>query len=773
MARTFAAITLSRAQSIQGLARSLAHPTYLKLADAEPWLRRLIPAMMVAFLVALGSMAYLQSSSGRDETLSDAFSDIDVLASFVTAELTRQAEAPAPLGRSPRELLDVLVPRHALRGQRFIVLTEQSGAVAASLPANPAFSLTLNDLLGPSQPLTTFADKAGVMVVTLAGNIPAIATVRNLPAPFGQVAVVQPVKGALAGWRSRTQSFFMLVGAAGLVLAGISTAYFWQAWRARHADQICDRVRSRLDTALSRGRCGLWDWDIARGAIYWSDSMYDLLGYKRQSEFISFGDVNRLVHPEDGNLYALADMLAGNEATTVDHAFRVRAADGEWMWLRARAELVRDGESRDPHLIGITIDITEQRRLAQENATADLRLRDAIETISEAFVLWDNENRLVMCNSKFQRLHNLSPEAIASGTPYEALAATLTPPVVQNRLRDAAAGEDGARSYEAQLPDARWLQVNERRTKDGGYVSVGTDITQLKRQEEHLLESERKLTASVTDLKRSRQTLELQAQQLADLAERYLEQKAEAESANRAKSEFLAKMSHELRTPLNAILGFSEVMDAGIFGALGHEKYSDYCRDIRRSGEYLLGLIADILDMAELEAGHVRMDRQPLSVDGAVQEALRIASSEIRARNLSVEVDTLPDTTIHADRRAVRKILNHLLSNAVKFTPVGGRIGVRVRRLGDAVNIFVEDSGVGIPKEALSKLGRPFEWVKMDASKPTEGSGLGLSIARSLAELHGGGLRIRSCEGMGTVVLVNLPTRARTDLEIVSSALVA
>jgi two-component system cell cycle sensor histidine kinase PleC len=479
------------------------------------------------------------------------------------------------------------------------------------------------------------------------------------------------------------------------------------------------------------------------------------------------------VHPEDGNLFVLADMLAGNEATSVDHAFRVRAADGAWIWLRARAELVRDGEHRDPHLIGITVDITEQRRLAQETATADLRLRDAIETISEAFVLWDNENRLVMCNSKFQRLHNLPLEAVVAGTPYEVLAAALTPPIVQNRLVDPSRDEAGSRSYEAQLPDARWLQVNERRTKDGGYVSVGTDITQLKRQEEHLLESERKLTASVADLKRSRQTLELQAQQLADLAERYLEQKAEAESANRAKSEFLAKMSHELRTPLNAILGFSEVMEAGIFGALGHEKYVDYCRDIRRSGEFLLGLIADILDMAELEAGHVRMDRQPLSVDGAIQDAIRIAGPEIRARNLAIESDTLPDTMIHADRRAVRKILNHLLSNAVKYTPTGGRIGVRVRRLGDAVNIFVEDSGVGIPKEALAKLGRPFEWVKMDASKPTEGSGLGLAIARSLAELHGGGLRIRSCEGMGTVVMVNLPTRARTGLEIVASALVA
>jgi two-component system cell cycle sensor histidine kinase PleC len=144
---------------------------------------------------------------------------------------------------------------------------------------------------------------------------------------------------------------------------------------------------------------------------------------------------------------------------------------------------------------------------------------------------------------------------------------------------------------------------------------------------------------------------------------------------------------------------------------------------------------------------------------------------EIHARNLTVEADTLPDTVIHADQRAIRKILIHLLSNAVKFTPAGGRIGVRVRRVADAVNIYVEDTGVGIPREALPKLARPFEWVNMDASKPTDGSGLGLAISRSLAELHGGGLRIRSCEGMGTIVLVHLPTKARTGLEIVAGGI--
>jgi two-component system cell cycle sensor histidine kinase PleC len=122
----------------------------------------------------------------------------------------------------------------------------------------------------------------------------------------------------------------------------------------------------------------------------------------------------------------------------------------------------------------------------------------------------------------------------------------------------------------------------------------------------------------VSDLKQSRQKLEAQAQQLADLAERYLDQKARPESANRAKVEFLANMSHELRTPLNAIIGFAEVMESGIFGQLGSEKYEEYCRDIHSSGEYLLSVINDILDMSRIEAGRVSLVKQPVAVNDAV-----------------------------------------------------------------------------------------------------------------------------------------------------------
>ncbi len=245
----------------------------------------------------------------------------------------------------------------------------------------------------------------------------------------------------------------------------------------------------------------------------------------------------------------------------------------------------------------------------------------------------------------------------------------------------------------------------------------------------------------VTDLKASRQKLEAQAQQLADLAERYLEQKAAADSANRAKSEFLANMSHELRTPLNAIIGFSEIMEHGLFGSLGCDKYLDYVRDIRSSGDYLLGVINDILDMSRIESGRMRLEKSDIAVGLVVDEAVRQLTDEIDRKQLKLSVEGPRDVQIHADPHALYQVLGNLLGNAVKFTPDGGDIALRIRQVPGALNIFVEDTGIGIPKEKIDRIGRPFEQVEGDMTRSYKGSGLGLAIARSLVELHGGSLQ--------------------------------
>ena len=206
---------------------------------------------------------------------------------------------------------------------------------------------------------------------------------------------------ALADWRSTTALTVTLSATTGFVVLILGFAFHWQATRAREADLIHDTVRCRIDTALNRGRCGLWDWDLARGRVFWSHSMYDILGLPQKDDLLTFGEVNALVHKDDINLYELATQLADAKVQSIDHAFRMRHADGQWLWLRVRCELARQDGEAGLHLIGIAVDITEQKSLVERTMAADLRLRDAIETIPEAFVLWDADNRLVLVQFEF------------------------------------------------------------------------------------------------------------------------------------------------------------------------------------------------------------------------------------------------------------------------------------------------------------------------------------------------------------------------------------
>jgi two-component system cell cycle sensor histidine kinase PleC len=673
------------------------------------------------------------------------------VADFAAERLQRPLNSAAAVVDQPQIILTrVLPPWSAAAGRRFF-LTNAEGVVAAENPTGgDSVGRRLVDLLGPAQPLTTFGADAGVLEIFLPNETRVLATVRMLDAPFGQLAIVQSRDAALAGWRSLTTLTVTLSATTGFVVLILGFAFHWQATRAREADLIYETVRTRIDTALNRGRCGLWDWDLARGRIFWSQSMFEILGLDTKDDLLSFGDVNALVHPDDVRLYQLAAELADATTTTIDHAFRMRHASGYWVWLRARCELVRQPGEPGLHLIGIAVDITEQKNLVQKTVAADMRLRDAIETIPEAFVLWDAENRLVLCNSNFQELHGLPDEAITVGASFESVVAAGSKPVVRNKVITGGPSIPGARTFEAQLEDGRWLHISERRTKDGGYVSVGTDITALKTHEEKLVDSEKRLMATVADLRASQQ-------RLAELAEKYAQEKTRAEEANQAKSKFLANMSHELRTPLNAIIGFSEIMESGMFGPLGAEKYHEYCGDIRGSGQYLLEVINDILDMSKIEAGRIRLDFEDLNLDSLLSEAMRVVAARAQDKQLQLTAQISPELRLRADRRALKQIALNLLSNAVKFTPYGGHVTVRGRASDRCITLAILDSGIGIAKDALARLGRPFEQVESQLTKSHQGSGLGLAISKSLIELHGGSMRIRSTLGKGTLVVVRLP----------------
>ena len=312
---------------------------------------------------------------------------------------------------------------------------------------------------------------------------------------------------------------------------------------------------------------------------------------------------------------------------------------------------------------------------------------------------------------------------------------------------------------EVQLADGRWLQINERNTEDGGSVSVGTDITQLKRHQDRLRESERRLMASIGDLSASQSRLQEKTVELSELNAKYLAEKDRAEAANKAKSEFLANMSHELRTPLNAIIGFSEILQNRMFGPLGSKKYEEYSDDINNSGKHLLGLINDILDMSKIEAGRLQLACERIDIAPLIEETLRLVAVQADAKSISLGAKISEGLTLYADRRAIKQVLLNLLSNATKFTEDGGRISVRARKYSDAVTLTIEDTGIGIPKKSLKTIGQPFEQVQNQFSKSKSGSGLGLAISRALIALHGGAMKIRSSTDIGTIVSLRLPIR--------------
>src|SRR3954452_9290723 len=575
MARAESASASAHSDSIKGLAQAVARPAYRRLLTAEPFLRRAVPVLIVAFLITLGIAAVVDIRERLRQAVLKSADELDLAATIMAERMERLAlhEKGEPGGRAFRAFEKIDWPR-AILGGRLILLTDTSNTIIATQPAlNGYIGRKLNEAIGRDLAIASKTITPGVSELTLTDGSAIFLARRNLGSPLGELAITQRRAVVLGEWRADTTLAVTLFSATGFVVLMLGFAFLWQSRLMRETATIEDTVHSRIDTALNRGRGGLWDWDLASGRVFWSQSMFDILGLPPHDKLLGFGEISGLVHPDDVQLYELARLVSEAGTSAVDRMFRMRHARGDWLWLRARFELVRQPGEPHSHLIGIAVDITDQIRLAEESATAEMRLSDAIEAISEAFVVWDANNRLVLCNSKFQSLHGLTDEAVASGTPYGKTSPPGSKPIVRMQLSSEGRAVPGARTFEAQLDDGRWLQISQRRTKDGGFVSVGTNITQLKRHEEKLIDSERRLKATVVDLRSSQQALERQTEQLAYLAERYAEQKDRAEEANQAKSAFLANMSHELRTPLNAIIGFSEMMESGMFGPLGDAKY--------------------------------------------------------------------------------------------------------------------------------------------------------------------------------------------------------
>src|SRR3569833_1923231 len=773
MARAHAAnACVQSSDAIKGLAQSIAKPTYQRLLTAEPVLRRAVPTLIIAFLVTICLGAFVQVlDQSRQKRVANK-RDLNAVADILSDRIGYLATRSDRLSNIERlqALLPDLIPTWGSAPGRHVIVTGADHRILARTPTDASLGENdrILDLISTAQLLATPGLQGTVTEIILPNGRGALAISQLIKTLPGRVVVIQEKVEPI--WGSDAALSVPLSATTGFVVLILGFAFHWQSTRAREGDLINDAVRGRIDTALNRGRCGLWDWDLSRGRIFWSNSMFAMLGLTNRSDLLTFGEVNALVKSDDIDLFAIADRLVAGELDHIDQTFRMQHTDGHWIWLRVRCELSQGASDAGLHLIGIAVDITEQKSLAERSVEADLRLRDAIETIPEAFVLRDASNRLVLCNSHFQKLHKLPETAVTPGASYETVIEVGKMPEVRSRQHDNVHQIPGARTFEAQLDDGSSHHISQRRTTDGGYVSVGTDITRIKEHEQKLVDNDQRLHATVIDLQRSQAALERQALELADLAEKYSQEKTRAEEANQTKSKFLANMSHELRTPLNAIIGFSEIMGSGMFGSLGSERYQEYCHDILTSGQYLLEVINDILDMSKIEAGRMKLDMEPLDLSKTLAESLRVVSGRAQDKSLVLDADIAGNIPVVADRRATKQILVNLLSNAVKFSPDGGRISVRSRTLDDKIVLMIADTGIGIAPHSLARLGRPFEQVESQLTKTYHGSGLGLAIARSLAQLHGGTMRLRSKLEVGTVVRVTLPRDAIKSASGISAA---
>jgi two-component system cell cycle sensor histidine kinase PleC len=541
-----------------------------------------------------------------------------------------------------------------------------------------------------------------------------------------------------AAWRNTLIFHFLLF------IAPLGTAAALSIRLRRETDKLDAteaRLRdseSRLRLAIESARCGVWDWDLETDDVVLTDSFAQLIG--RSSGEVMTGPELLLLLRDEDRARVRASLRSAAQNQDVD--LEVRAA-GLAVWLQLRGRVMA-GTRR---IVGVAIDITERKGAQARVAAAESRLRAALESMTESFVLWDSRGRLILWNRKFRDFFGFSDTALKPGMGYAAVEAGAANSIKHSH------GEAGSDAYDLELADGRWVRYSERRTADGGLVSVGADITALKSQEAALRENDREMRRTVENLRRSQERVQ-------ELAENYEQEKIRAEEANRSKSEFLANMSHELRTPLNAINGFSEIMQGEMFGPLGHERYKDYVADILSSGQHLLSLINDILDMSKIEAGKMQLQPEPLDPGQLIEQCVRImrARAEEKQIALSVEGDPLPE--IEADPRALKQVLLNLMSNAVKFTPEAGKVVVRTFDAADGIVMQVADSGIGISDDDLPRVGRPFEQIENQHSKKHQGSGLGLALSKSLIELHGGTLRIDSVLGKGTTVSFSLPATA-------------
>lgn len=418
------------------------------------------------------------------------------------------------------------------------------------------------------------------------------------------------------------------------------------------------------------------------------------------------------------------------EATVRDRLERFGRGDAKPMRHSRPDGTALDSRSRPLPGGGVVVSVIE----ADRPSGSRLPPAEILDSAGEAIISVDANDCIALFNKGAERLFQYPAHEIL-GRDLEVLLPSEAR-VLQQRLLAAFDAPGNA----DQTTERRRSVVGRR--KDGTRFEVEASISA------HAVNGERMLTAilrDVTERNRSERELKLAMRQ--------------AELANRAKDEFLANMSHELRTPLNAILGFAQILEREMFGPLGSPKYLEYARDIYASGEHLLAVINDILDLAKTVSGKAELEETEVVLADVIAAAHHLVASAAEAAAVRLSVD-IPGSLpwLKGDERRIMQVLLNLLSNAIKFTPEGGRVEVTAGVGADgSIVIEIADNGIGIAEEDLVKVFAPFGQVEEPLTRTYQGTGLGLPITRAFIELHGGELKMISRAGEGTKVTIIFP----------------
>ncbi|HRX39187.1 MAG: ATP-binding protein [Parvularculaceae bacterium] len=697
---------------------------------------RRIMALTGAFIAALAALMFLQlreeGASRRTETAlrvdkaaSECASALNI--AIMTGDSIRQTLAACHPGG--RAALFHLSPTGD-------ILTAQGAGESVDLDAATAATLPIG--------------QRGAGVLDLAGGKAAAAW---RPLDNGESILAMAPARDIYGRTPVWVGYGLILIAISMVVLSLMAAFLKQSLTAAEAATAIDAL-ARYTEALKGGRASPWFYDGKSRTVTLARALLEPLGLGARDRVFTMREISALVHPDD--LRAALAILTGETSGVSEGAVRLREPSGNWsrIYLRTGSDAARFSRA------GVAFDLAGAKTMTPSAAIAESRLKDAIENIPEAFVLWDAHGRLAIWNKRFASIFRFSERAIRQGLTASDLAtvARARGDIITQYFAPEAALDQ--QSVEVALPGDRWLHVSRRRTSEGGLVCVASNVTDLKRRARAQMKKERELRATVVDLEASRAAL-------SETMRKYEIEKHRAEEASRSKSEFLANMSHELRTPLNAINGFSEIMKSELYGPIGDEKYKEYINDILGSGKHLLELIDDILDMSKIEAGRIELDPKRVELEKVLQESVRLVVKRAGDAGVKLTASVGHAPAIWADQRAVKQVTLNLLSNAIKFTPKGGEVTITAEADLDGVTVIVADSGSGIEKSKLKKLGAPFALVEDDnLAKSRNGTGLGLALSKSLMEMQGGILAIASQPGKGTVACATFPRRKEAKVRL-------